>query len=126
MKKILLVLLLLSLPAFAFSPDETLKDPALEMRARALTLELRCPVCQGEAIGESNADLARDLRRMVRERLKAGDTDEQVRDMLKNRYGDYILFTPPFAPRTWLLWLTPGLVVVGGLFLFRRLTRAKR
>jgi len=119
-KKILLILLLLNLPAFAFSPDEALNDPALEARAKGLTHELRCPVCQGEAIDESNADLARDLRRMVRERLKAGDTDAQVRDMLKNRYGDYILFTPPFAPRAWLLWLTPGLVLCAGLILWVR------
>lgn len=106
--------------ALAVQPDEILKDPALEARARALSQTLRCMVCQNESIDESNAPLARDLRILVRERIQKGETDEQVRDFLVARYGEFILLTPRFSPRTWLLWSIPLVVLVlggGGILL---------
>ncbi len=110
----LLLLVLLSAPAAAVLPDEILKDPALETRARGISKNLRCLVCQGEAIDESNADLAADLRRLVRARLVAGDTDAQVIDFLRDRYGDYVLLQPPVTEETALLWLLPLGVLLGG------------
>ena len=97
----------------AVEPSERLADPALEARARALSQELRCLVCQNQSIDESNADLAHDLRVLLRQRLAAGDTDQQVRDYLVARYGVFVLLDPPFAPATWLLWLTPPVLVLG-------------
>lgn len=107
--------LLLAAPALAVHPDEVLKDPALEARARGLTKELRCLVCQGEDIDESEAPLAADLRRIVRERLQKGDTDEQVLAYMQDRYGDYVLMNPPLSLKTLLLWGAPALVFAGGL-----------
>ncbi len=106
----------------AVQPDEILKDPALEARARALSAELRCVVCQNQSIDDSNAPLARDLRLLVRERLQAGDSDEQVKRFVVDRYGTFVLLKPPFDRSTLLLWLTP-LVVLGGaaVFMLRRL-----
>jgi cytochrome c-type biogenesis protein CcmH len=104
----------LSAPAFAVQPDEILKDPALEARARTLSQTLRCMVCQNESIDESNAPLARDLRILVRERIQKGDTDEQVREFLVARYGEFILLTPRLSPRTWLLWSVPLIVLIAG------------
>ena len=101
-------------PAFAVQPDEMLKDPVLEARARALSGELRCMVCQNQSIDDSEAPLARDLRILVRERLTAGDTDRQVLDFLVARYGDFVLLKPPFTWDTALLWLVSPLVLVGG------------
>ena len=102
--------------AAVVSPDEMLNDPALEARARALSKELRCLVCQNESIDESDADLARDLRRIVRERLVAGDTDEDVIGYLTARYGDFVLLNPPVKPLTWALWFGPiVLLLFGGL-----------
>ena len=103
--------------AFAIEPDEVLKDPALEMRARHISAELRCPVCQNQSIDDSNAPLARDLRVLVRERLVAGDSDADVKRFLVERYGDFVLLRPPFSVATLLLWLTPALVllIVGAL-----------
>jgi cytochrome c-type biogenesis protein CcmH len=101
-----------------------LKDPALEARARAISRELRCLVCQNQSIDESNADLAHDLRQLLRQRLVAGDTDQQVLDFLTARYGLFVLLDPPFAPLTWLLWLTPPVLVLGGGGLL--LLRARR
>jgi cytochrome c-type biogenesis protein CcmH len=98
----------------ATSPDEMLADPVLEARARALGQELRCLVCQNQAIDDSDADLAQDLRHLVRERLVAGDSDAEIKAFLVARYGDFVLLEPPFRPSTWLLWLGPGLVVLGG------------
>ncbi|MDJ0897067.1 MAG: cytochrome c-type biogenesis protein CcmH, partial [Alphaproteobacteria bacterium] len=96
------------MPAVAVvSPDEMLDDPALEARARALSKELRCLVCQNESIDESDADLARDLRKIVRERLVAGDTDDEVIGYLTARYGDFVLLNPPVKPLTWALWFGP-------------------
>jgi cytochrome c-type biogenesis protein CcmH len=115
-----LALLLLAGPAAAAtSPDEMLKDPALEARARTLGKELRCLVCQNQSIDDSDADLARDLRRLVRERLVAGDSDEEVLAFATQRYGDFVLLRPPVKPATWLLWFGPlaVLLVGGGLVL---------
>jgi cytochrome c-type biogenesis protein CcmH len=108
-------------PASAVEPSERLADPALEARARALSKELRCLVCQNQSIDESNADLAHDLRVLLRQRLAAGDSDRQVRDYVAARYGVFVLLDPPFAPVTWLLWLTPPVLVsgAGGLLLVR-------
>lgn len=111
-----------SLPADAVQPDEILSDPALEARARAISSELRCLVCQNQSIDDSNAPLARDLRLLVRERLKANDTDQQVRDYIVARYGDFVLLKPPFNAETLVLWLTPLLVLLGGIWLARRAT----
>ena len=105
---------LLTAPAWAVQPDEVLPDPALEARARALSSELRCLVCQNQSIDDSAAPLARDLRLIVRERLEAGDSDAAVKRYLVSRYGDFILLKPPFDAQTALLWLTPALVLALG------------
>jgi cytochrome c-type biogenesis protein CcmH len=116
---ILLVMLALLAPAaraLAVQPDEMLPDPALETRARALSKELRCMVCQNQSIDDSDAPLARDLRILVREHLRAGETDRQVLDFLIARYGEFVLLRPRFSPHTVLLWLTPlGVLVIGAL-----------
>jgi cytochrome c-type biogenesis protein CcmH len=105
--------------AFAVQPDEILSDPALELRARALSKELRCMVCQNQAIDDSDAPLARDLRILLRERLRTGDTDQQVLDFLVARYGEFVLLRPPFSSHTAVLWLTPaGILVVGAISLY--------
>ena len=95
---------------WAVEPSEILDDPALEARARALSKDLRCLVCQNQSIDDSNAGLAKDLRVLVRERLVAGDSDDQVIDYLVDRYGDYVLLDPPVKPETWLLWYGPFIV----------------
>ena len=110
----LLLTLLLATPAFAVLPHEQLKDPALEARARAISKELRCVVCQNQTIDESDATLAADLRVIVRERLVAGDSDEEVKAWIVARYGDYVLMRPPFRGETVLLWLGPALVLLLG------------
>lgn len=101
--------------AHAVEPDEVLPDPALEARARTLSEGLRCLVCQNQSIDDSHAALARDLRLLVRERLKAGDSDGQIRDFLVVRYGDFVLLKPPFGADTLLLWGLPFLMLGGGL-----------
>jgi cytochrome c-type biogenesis protein CcmH len=113
-------------PARAVEPGEVMKDPALEARARALSGGLRCLVCQNQSIDDSDAPLAHDLRRVLRERLAAGDTDGQARDFLVARYGEFVLLRPVFAWHTALLWLTPLLVVGGGglALLFARRRKA--
>ncbi|MBV9199023.1 MAG: cytochrome c-type biogenesis protein CcmH [Alphaproteobacteria bacterium] len=112
--------------AFAVEPSERLADPALEARARALSQELRCLVCQNQSIDESNADLAHDLRVLLRQRLVAGDTDQQVLDYLTARYGLFVLLDPPFAPATYLLWLAPPALILGaGAFLVLRARRRR-
>ena len=108
------LLLLSPLAARAVQPDEIMTDPRLEARARALSAQLRCLVCQNESIDESHADLARDLRVLVRERLQAGDGDDQIRAFLVRRYGDFILLKPPFKLETWLLWGAPFLILLAG------------
>ncbi len=100
--------------AFAVQPDEIMADAAQEARARALSRELRCMVCQNQSIDDSDAPLARDLRLLVRERIAAGDTDRQVMDFLVARYGEFVLLKPPVESRTLILWLVPPLVLAGG------------
>jgi cytochrome c-type biogenesis protein CcmH len=104
------------LPSLAVQPDEVLADPALEARARALSKELRCMVCQNQSIDDSDAPLARDLRILVRERLQAGDGDRQVIDFLVARYGEFVLLKPRLAWHTALLWLGPAAALLGGAF----------
>jgi cytochrome c-type biogenesis protein CcmH len=102
--------------ALAVQPDEVLSDPALEQRARALSKQLRCMVCQNQSIDDSDAPLARDLRILVRDRLRAGDKDQEVMDFLTARYGEFVLLKPSFSTRTALLWLTPvGALLLGAL-----------
>jgi len=125
-KLLLLVPLLAALtgPALAVQPDEVMKDPALETRARALSGELRCLVCQNESIDDSEAPLARDIRVLIRERIGKGESNDAVRAYLVSRYGDFILLKPPFKPETLLLWLSPvltlGLGVAAALYARRR------
>lgn len=110
------------LPAHAVQPDEILSDPALEERARALSVNLRCLVCQNQSIDGSNAELAKDLRVLVRTRLVEGDTDEEVISYIVSRYGEFVLLKPSFSARNLFLWLTPLLVLLlGGLFAFKKM-----
>lgn len=118
MRVVLAVLLALMLgaPALAVNPDEVLADPVLEARARDISSQLRCLVCQNESIDDSNADLAREIRLIVRERLVAGDTDREVLQFLVDRYGEYVLLQPVVAPHTTLLWAAaPLALLVGGI-----------
>lgn len=128
MKKLILALLLaVASPAFAVQPDEVLDDPALESRAREISAVLRCPVCQAENIDESNADLSRDLRLLVRERLVAGDSDQQVVDYIVSRYGEYVLFKPLATGGNLLLyWAGPALLLAGGVMALTFLRRRAR
>ena len=115
MRAVLLALVLLASPAFAVQPDEMLQDPGLEARARAISQNLRCPVCQGEDIDDSNAPISRDLRLAVRERLVAGDSDAQVVDYVVARYGEFVLFTPRAEGSSLILWLAgPAMLLAGG------------
>jgi cytochrome c-type biogenesis protein CcmH len=127
---LLLFLMLRPLTVLAIGPDEMLADPALEARARSISKELRCLVCQSESIDESEAELAKDLRRIVRERLQAGDSDQAVVGYVTARYGDFVLMTPPVKPSTLPLWLAPVLVLgLGGSIIavafLRRRTKAE-
>lgn len=120
-----LVLALLAAPAFAVEPGEMLKDPALEARARELSKEVRCLVCQNQSIDDSNAGLAKDLRVILRERLLAGDSDGEIKTFLVDRYGDFVLLKPPVKAETLLLWYGPfGVGILGAIgvavFLLRR------
>ena len=112
--RLLFAFLLAATPAIAVLPNEQLADPGLEARARALSSELRCVVCQNQTIDDSDAELAHDLRVLLRQRLKAGDTDRQAIAFIVNRYGDYVLLRPPFEAETLLLWLGPLLVLLAG------------
>lgn len=126
MKRILMLVALLCVlatPAMAINPDEVLKDPVLEERARAITREVRCLVCQGESIDESNAQLAGDLRVLVRQRIVAGDSDAQVKDYLVQRYGEYVLMRPPLGLHTAVLWLLPFILLAGAGYVVVRLRR---
>jgi cytochrome c-type biogenesis protein CcmH len=115
------VLLALAVPALAVQPDEILKDPALEARARALSTELRCLVCQNQSIDESDAPLARDLRILLREQLQQGKSDAQVMDFIVARYGDYVRLRPPFNSSTIILWGFPFvLLAAAGIYLYSR------
>ena len=115
MKRLLLILCLLASPAFAVTPDEMLADPALETRARAISQGLRCLVCQNESIDESHASLARDLRLLVRERVRAGDSDDQVVAFIVDRYGEFVLLQPTFGGSNLLLWIAGPLMLGTGL-----------
>jgi cytochrome c-type biogenesis protein CcmH len=108
------VLLLFPLAAHALTPGEMLADPALEARARAITMELRCLVCQNQSIDDSDASLAKDLRVLVREKLKEGMSDAQVREYVHSRYGDFVLLRPPVKPGTLLLWSAPLIALLAG------------
>jgi len=113
--------------AVAVEPDERLADPALEARARALSSELRCLVCQNQSIDDSSADLAHDLRVLIRERLTAGDSDAQVLQFMVRRYGDFILLRPPVKPDTYLLWFGPfAVLTLGALGAAVYLRRSRR
>lgn len=122
----LLVLALLAAgPARAVQPDEVLPDPNLEHRAREISAGLRCLVCQNQSIDDSDAPLAKDLRLIVRERLKAGDTNQAVEDYVVRRYGEFVLLRPVFGLHTLLLWATPLLAILLGGFGIWRLARRK-
>lgn len=115
MRALVLCLMLLASPALAVQPDEMLSDPVLEARARDISRDLRCPVCQGEAIDDSNAPISRDLRLLVRERLVAGDSDAEVVDYIVARYGEFVLFKPRATGTGLILWLAgPAMLLIGG------------
>lgn len=119
--------LALAAPVRAVLPDERLADPALEARARALSQDLRCMVCQNQSIDDSDATLARDLRLLVRERLKAGDSDSQVLNYLVDRYGEFVLLTPRLSRQTVLLWAAPAtFLILGGLYILFALRRRRQ
>lgn len=125
MKRLVLILLLLAGPLWAVQPDEILDDPALETRARDISAGLRCLVCRNESIDESNAELARDLRLLVRERLLAGDSDEAVVAYVVARYGEYVLLNPPARGSTWILWLAGPVLALGGLAIAAAFVRGR-
>ncbi len=118
--------LLAGAPAWAVEPNEMLKDPALEARARVISQDLRCLVCQNQSIDDSNAGLARDLRILVRERLLAGDSNSEVVDFVVDRYGDYVLLDPPFKASTLLLWLGPLVIMLLGAWAAFSFFRSRR
>lgn len=118
MRYVLLALMIMTVapPANAVNPSEILADPVLELRARDISKELRCLVCQNQSIDDSDASLARDLRVLVRDRLTAGDSDQQVIDYVVSRYGDFVLLRPPVKGVTYVLWFSPVLLALIGLF----------
>jgi cytochrome c-type biogenesis protein CcmH len=122
---LLVAIVLAAAPAHAVRPDEMLADPALEARARDIGRELRCLVCRNQSIDDSDADLAHDLRVLVRERLQAGDTNAQVIGYVRSRYGDFVLLRPPLALGTVLLWVGPALILLLGAFGVMRFYRAR-
>lgn len=122
----ILALLLAPPAAQAIAPSEMLRDPVLEARARDLGKELRCPKCQNQSLDDSEAGIAVDLRRIVRERLVAGDTDVQVKAYLTARYGDFVLLKPPMKSTTWALWFGPlAVILLGGVVIWRSARRNK-
>jgi cytochrome c-type biogenesis protein CcmH len=114
---VLMVLFLAPMQGFAVQPDEILDDPVLETRARAISADLRCLVCQNQSIDDSDAELARDLRLLVRERLVAGDSDRDVIDYIVARYGEFVLLRPVMALHTVVLWVAAPLILIVGLIL---------
>ncbi|MGB8274778.1 MAG: cytochrome c-type biogenesis protein [Alphaproteobacteria bacterium] len=128
MRRFLFVLLwLVTLgPALAVEPSEMLSDPALEARARDISKNLRCLVCQNQSIDDSNATLAHDLRVLVRQRLEAGDTNEQAVQYIVNRYGDFVLLRPPIEPDTYALWFGPPVLLVGAVIALALFFRRRR
>ena len=127
MIRLWLLMALLIAPAQALDPGEALSDPALEARARALSQELRCMVCQNQSIEDSDAPLAKDLRIFVRTRLQAGDSDDAIRAAVVTRYGEFALFRPRLAPHTWALWMMPLLILsIGGFMAWRLVGKSAR
>jgi cytochrome c-type biogenesis protein CcmH len=122
----LVLALLLVTPALAVGPDEILPDPVLEQRARDISAGLRCLVCQNQSIDDSDADLARDLRILVRERLVAGDSDAQVQQFVVDRYGEYVLLNPRLGAHTILLWIAAPLLLLAGLVTLVLTARRRR
>lgn len=111
-----LLMLLFTQHSYAFTPDIPLANPAHEARAHALFRNFRCMTCQSQAINDSNADLAKDLRQLIRDKIQAGETDQQITDFIVSRYGEYIVFAPPMNGRTGLLWFGPFvLLAIGGV-----------
>lgn len=123
---ILVAAFALATPAVAVEPDEILADAALEARARAISTELRCMVCQNQSIDDSDAELAKDLRVLVRERLLAGDTDAQVFDFVVARYGEFVLLKPRFSARNLMLWATPLVLLLAGAGVMVAASRRRR
>lgn len=120
------LMLTLAVPAGAVQPDEMLADPALEARAREISRDVRCPVCQGESIDDSNAQISKDLRIIIRERLVAGDTNEEVIEFLVARYGEFVLFDPPKTGINLVLWLAgPAMLLAGGAIAVAAMRRRK-
>jgi cytochrome c-type biogenesis protein CcmH len=123
MRALILALMLLAAPAFAVQPDEVLSDPLLESRAREISRDLRCPVCQGESIDDSSAPISRDLRLAVRERLVAGDSDAEVVDYIVTRFGEFVLFNPRSTGSSLILWLAGPAMLLAGLGIAYATTR---
>jgi cytochrome c-type biogenesis protein CcmH len=123
---VLLIAFFTGAPSWAVQSDEVLSDPALEARARAISKELRCMVCQNESIDDSEAPLAHDLRVLVRERLKAGDSDQQIINFLVSRYGEFVLLRPPLSWHTMALWGTPPTLVMFGIIMIVVVERRRR
>jgi cytochrome c-type biogenesis protein CcmH len=126
MKTTLLLLLLFASPALALQPDEILQDNVLEERARVISKELRCLVCQNQSIDDSDAPLARDLRLLVRERLQTGESDDEVIKFVVDRYGDFVLLRPPVKASTLALWISPVALLLLGIFIFLTWFRKQR
>lgn len=126
MKRLLLILLLLATPVFAVQPDEVLPDPAMEARARDISRLLRCPICQGETIDESNAAISRDLRLYVRERLVAGDSNDEVLDAVTDRFGEFVLFEPRATGGNLILYLAGPLMALLAAILGWRFIASRR
>ena len=120
------VFLLFAAPALAVLPHEMLADPAQEARARELSREIRCQVCQNQSVDDSNAPLAADLRKLVRERIVAGDSDAQIFEFLVGRYGDNVLMRPPVRPSTWPLWFGPAAILLVAAIMLALLMRRRR
>jgi cytochrome c-type biogenesis protein CcmH len=125
MRAIILALMLFAAPAFAVQPGEMLSDPGLEARAREISRNLRCPVCQGETIDDSNAPISRDLRLAVRERLVAGDTNDEVVDYIVTRFGEFVLFNPRAQGSSLILWLAGPAMLLAGLGIAYATTRKR-
>lgn len=132
MKKLMIVLaalVALSAPALAVDPDEVLDDPILEQRAREVSKDLRCVVCQNQSIDDSDSGIAKKMRLLVRDRISQGDSNQEVKDYLVSRYGDFVLLKPPVKAKTLILWFGPAVMVVLGLigiiFYYRRRAREK-
>jgi cytochrome c-type biogenesis protein CcmH len=123
---LLLGLIIAASAAYAVQPDEVMRDPVLEARARALSAELRCMVCQNQSIDDSDAPLARDIRLLIRDRIAGGESNDAVRGFLVSRYGDFILLKPPFTPQTLLLWAGAPLALVAGALAIWRAARRRQ